>query len=141
LKKLIKKQPTQLYITLPAPDEKLYLKCCRPLIKNGWKKINESLKLLKKFKRNVIRLTLVKDLNMVKPEEYAKLIKKYKPKFVEVKAYMWVGYSKKRLKLEDMPRRDDIREFAKKIAKYSGYKIIDEKKESRVVLLGEGFSK
>ena len=34
--KLIKHQPTQLYITLPAPDEKTYLKCCKPLIKDGW---------------------------------------------------------------------------------------------------------
>ena len=135
LKKLIKHQPTQLYITLPAPDEETYIKCCKPLIKGGWKKINQSLSLLKKFKRNVIRLTLVKNKNMVKPEKYAELIKKYKPMFVECKAYMWVGHSKKRLKLQNMPLHNEIKEFAKKISKYSSYKIIDEKKESRVVLL------
>jgi len=139
LKKLLDKkaQPTQLYITLPAPDEKTYLKCCKPLIKDGWKKINQSLNLLKKFKRNVIRLTLVKDINMIKPELYATLIKKYKPKYVECKAYMWVGYSKKRLKLENMPSHKEIKEFAKEISKHSGYKIKDEKKESRVVLLSK----
>lgn len=139
LKKLLDKkaQPTQLYITLPAPDEKAYLKVCRPLIKNGWKKILKSLALLKKFKRNVVRLTLVKGLNMVRPEKYAWLIKRYKPKYVECKAYMWVGYSQKRLKKENMPLHSEIKEFAKKIAKYSGYKIKDEKKESRVVLLSK----
>ena len=137
LKKLLdrKAQPTQLYITLPAPDEEVYVKCCKPTIKNGWKKINESLNLLKKFKRNVIRLTLVKDFNMIKPERYALLIKKYKPQYVEVKAYMWVGYSKKRLNIENMPLHAEIKEFAKKVAKFSAYKVADEKKESRVVLL------
>ena len=138
IKKLLtKSQPTQLYITLPAPDEETYIKCCRPLIKNGWKKINKSLKLLKKFKRNALRLTLVKGINMIKPELYAELIKKYKPKFVEAKAYMWVGYSHSRLEQSNMPFHKEIKDFAKEIAKYSGYRIIDEKKESRVVLLKE----
>jgi len=119
LKKLLEKkaQPTQLYITLPAPDEKTYKKVCRPLIKNGWKKILESLKLIKKFKRSVIRLTLVKNLNMIKPEKYAELIEKAKPKFVEAKAYVWVGYSKQRLGIENMPRHPEIMKFAKKILK------------------------
>ena len=139
IKKLLlkKAQPTQLYITLPAPDEETYLKCCRPLIKNGWEKINRSLKLLNKFKRNVIRLTLVKGFNMVHAEKYALLIKKYKPRFVECKAYMHVGYSQKRLKKENMPLHSEIKEFAEKIAECSGYKIIDEKENSRVILLEE----
>lgn len=139
LKKLLNKkaQPTQLYITVPAPDKETYLKVCKPLIKNGWEKILKSFLLMKKFKRNVMRLTLAKDVNMIKPEKYATLIKKYKPKYVECKSYMFVGYSKKRLKKENMPLHKEIKEFAKKIAKYSGYKIIDEKEESRVVLLSK----
>jgi len=137
LKKLLEKkiQPTQLYITLPAPDEQTYKKICNPLIKDGWKKILHSLKLLKKFKRSVIRLTLVKNINMLKPEKYAELIEKSKPLFVEAKSYMWVGFSKQRLGIENMPLHPDIVKFAKKIAKNSSYKIIEEKKESRVILL------
>jgi tRNA wybutosine-synthesizing protein 1 len=137
LKKLLEKkiQPTQLYITLPAPDEATYKKVCNPLIKDGWKKIQESLKLLKKFKRSVVRLTLVKDVNMIKPEKYAELIEKSRPLFVEAKAYVWVGYSRQRLAIENMPLHNEIIDFAKKIEKNSSYKIIDEKKESRVVLL------
>jgi tRNA wybutosine-synthesizing protein 1 len=139
LKKLLdrKAQPTQLYITLPAPDEKIYTKVCRPLIKNGWKNILKSLSLLSKFNRGVIRLTLVKGVNMIDAVGYASLIKKYKPRCVECKAYMYVGYSQKRLKKENMPLHSEIKEFALQIAKYSGYNIIDEKKESRVVLLGK----
>lgn len=85
LKKLLEKkaQPTQLYITLPAPNEETYKKVCKPLIKDGWKKILLSLKLIKEFKRSVIRLTLVKNLNMIKPEKYAELIEKSKPNFLE----------------------------------------------------------
>ena len=141
LKKLLKHQPTQLYITLPAPDEETYIKCCKPLIKDGWKRINESLKLLKNFKRNVIRLTLVKNKNMIKADKYAALIKKYKPMFVEDKAYMWVGYSRKRLKQDNMPLHKEIKDFANKIAKLSGLRILDEKENSRVVLLGKGIKK
>lgn len=137
LKKLINQQPTQLYITLPAPDKETYLKTCNPLIKDGWEKINQSLLLIKKFKRNVIRLTLVKNINMIKPEKYAALIKKYKPMFVECKAYVWVGYSRQRLEINNMPRHPEVKQFAAQIAKAAGLKIIDEKKESRVVLLAK----
>ncbi|MAG72194.1 MAG: 4-demethylwyosine synthase TYW1 [Acidobacteria bacterium] len=137
LKKLLEKkaEPTQLYITLPAPDEEIYNQTCNPSIKNGWKKINESLKLLKKFKRSVIRLTLVKGVNMFNPEKYVQLIEKSNPLFVECKSYMWVGHSQERLDIKNMPRHEEIVEFAKEIEKNSSYKIIDEKKESRVVLM------
>jgi tRNA wybutosine-synthesizing protein 1 len=137
LKKLLEKkaQPTQLYITVPAPDKETYQKVCKPLIQNGWEKILKSLSLMKKFKRSVIRLTLIKNINMIKPEKYAALIKKYKPDYVECKGYVWVGFSRKRLKKENMPLHEEIRKFAKQISQNSNYKIIDEKKESRVVLL------
>lgn len=139
LKKLLAKkaQPTQLYITLAAPDEETYTKVCNPLIKDGWKKINASLSLLNKFKRNVIRLTLAKGINMLKPGKYAEIIKKYKPQKVECKAYMHLGYSRKRLEIHCMPYCQDIKRFTVKLAKLSKYKIIDEKRDSRVFLLGK----
>lgn len=137
LKRLLDRgaQPTQLYITLAAPDKETYVKVCRPLIRDGWKRILKSLSLMKKFRRNVMRMTLVKYVNMIEPEKYAAIIKRYKPEHVECKAYMFVGYSKKRLKMENMPLHEEIKEFAKEIAEFSGYMIKDEKKESRVVLL------
>lgn len=136
IKKLIKHEPTQLYITLPAPNKQIYKKACNPLIKDGWKKIMQSISLLKNFKCNtVLRLTLTKHLNMLNPEQYAEIIKQSNAKFIECKAYMWMGYSRQRLTIENMPRHEEIKEFAKSIAKHSNYKIKDEKKESRVVLL------
>jgi len=138
LEKLRKSPPTQLYITLPAPNKKVFEQMCSPLIKNAWKKILESLKVMKELKkktRTTIRLTLAKNNNMLLPEEYAKLIALAEPLFVECKAYMFVGYSKKRMSQEDMPLHDEIKEFAEQLAKHGMYKIIDEQPASRVVLL------
>jgi len=70
-------------------------------------------------------------------EDYAKIIKETSADFFEFKAYMWVGYSKKRCNIENMPRYEEIRDFAEKVAKLAGLKVIDEKKESRVVLVGK----
>ena len=48
---------------------------------------------------------------------------------------MWVGHSRERLMIENMPLHTEIKSFAVQIARLTGYIIKDEKKESRVVLL------
>ena len=135
IKKLIEHPPYQLYVTLAAPNPEVYQKTCRPLIKDGWERIQKSLSLLNKFERSVIRLTLVKNINMVDPEQYAEIIEKTKPKFVELKAYMAIGFSRERLGPDYMPTHEEIKQFAKEIEKHSSYKIVNEKEDSRVVLL------
>jgi tRNA wybutosine-synthesizing protein 1 len=72
---------------------------------------------------------------MTKPEEYAKLIKAAEPQFLELKAYMAVGFSRERLGMKFMPLHDEIANFAKQIQEHTDYKIIDEKKNSRVILM------
>jgi tRNA wybutosine-synthesizing protein 1 len=135
LKKL-EVEPTNLYISLCAPDEETYMKVDNPLVKDGWKKMNESLELMKSFScRKVIRLTLVKGLNMKYPERYAKLILKAEPDFIEPKAFMRIGEAMKRLPHKAMPSHEDVVDFAKKLSEFTGYKIKDEFKPSRVVLL------
>ncbi|MGC8812258.1 MAG: 4-demethylwyosine synthase TYW1 [Candidatus Aenigmatarchaeota archaeon] len=132
----LEEEPTQLYISLCAPDEKTYLEVSNPLIPDGWKKLNESLELMKSFDcKKVIRLTLVRNLNLKEPEKYAKLILKAEPDFIEPKAYMWVGESQKRLPKEAMPSMNDIRNFAKELSFNTGYEIKDEDLASRVILL------
>ncbi len=130
-------EPTQLYITLPAPDEETYVKSCSPLIKDGWQRILQSLKIIDNLKtRKTIRLTLVKDVNMIHPEKYAELFKDIDADFFELKGYVWVGYSRERLANENMPRHSEIMEFANEIIKHNPeLKIIDVKENSRVVLL------
>ncbi|MBN2881139.1 4-demethylwyosine synthase TYW1 [Candidatus Woesearchaeota archaeon] len=130
--------PTQLYISIDAPNEKLFKKIDRSAIKDGWEKLMQSLDILKRLKnktRTCVRITAIKDLNMVEEENYAKLIEKSDATFVEVKSYMWVGGSRDRLLLENMPRHSETKEFALNIADFCDYKLVDEKQESRVVLL------
>jgi tRNA wybutosine-synthesizing protein 1 len=137
--KIKKALPTQLYISLLYPNEHIFRRITNNHEKFAWKKFNESLKLLKslsKGTRTVLRLTLIKSLNMIEPETYVKLIKIASPDFIEVKAYMHIGYSQYRLKKEDMPTHKEVKAFAKKIiGLIPGYKMIDEKENSRVVLL------
>lgn len=128
--------PTQLYMSLSSNSEQMFLKNQNPAEKNLWKKINETLELLPEIKtRKVIRLTLIRDINMSDPEKYAELIKKAEPDFIEVKAWMAVGSSRLRLKYEQMPSHEEIRNFAEKISDLLGYKVRDEQAISRVVLL------
>lgn len=72
---------------------------------------------------------------MEQPEEYAKLIKKADPDYVEVKAYMCVGSSRERLTLDNMPTFDEVKSFAEKIGNECGKEIVNESRTSRVVLL------
>ena len=129
--------PDNLYITLPASTKDTYEHVCNPQISNGWEKLNESLELLPKIKtkRRILRLTLVKDYNMGDISRYSKLIEKANPDFIEAKAYMYVGYSRKRLEVGNMPTFEDILEFCKKLEEESGYRAIDSASDSRVVLL------
>jgi len=128
--------PTQLYVSLCSNSKEMMDKTQKPLIKNAWEKLNKTLELLPELKtRKVIRLTLVRDLNMLEPEKYAKLIEKALPNFVECKSFMSVGFSRQRLPYSSMPLHKEIREFSKRLANSLGYKIADEKKDSRVVLL------
>ncbi|MBD3253328.1 4-demethylwyosine synthase TYW1 [Candidatus Pacearchaeota archaeon] len=139
--------PTQLYLSVNASNKKSYDKWHRSKEKNAWKKFNDTLELFPKLKgktRTVIRMTLVKDINM-KPEmveEYVKLIKKARPDFIEVKGFMSVGFARKRLGYEMMPRHNLVRDYAEKIAialnkKNEKYKILDEHEASAVILLGK----
>src|SRR3989344_6319963 len=134
IEQLLDSQPTNMYITLPAPDEKIYKKTCLPA-NDSWKNILDSLALLKKFDRSVIRLTLAKGQNFIDAEGYAKIIEKASPDFIEVKAFMSVGGAREKIPYEDMPRHNEIAAFATEIEKHSSYKIKDEMKNSRVVLM------
>lgn len=68
-------------------------------------------------------------------KDYAKLIAKANPTYVEAKAAMAVGFYRKRLTYEDMPWHSEIKAFAEQLTKETGYNIIDESKPSEVVLL------
>ena len=132
----LENEPTQLYVSLDAPNEKVYKELCNPQINDAWNNLNKTLELMNSFdSRTAIRITSVKGKNMINTDEYAKLINKANPKYVEVKAYMFVGSSRKRLSLDNMPSNQEVRDFAQEIADKTGRELTKESEVSRVVLL------
>ena len=127
-----------------TPNKKLYDKFHKSSKKDAWERLNKTLEIMSKLKdktRTVFRMNLVKDLNMIEPENYARLIKKTNPMFVEVKGFVSVGFARKRLGYERMPYHEDIVDFAKKLVKELkklklDYKIIGGHYYSKVVVLG-----
>ncbi len=132
----LSEKPSQLYVSLCAYDEQSFLRTCRPQSAKAWAQLNETLSLLRTFKcPTVLRLTLARHLNLAHPESYARLIEKANPTYVEPKAYMHVGFSRLRLGYENMPSHAEIRSFAQALAEETGYNVLDEAPDSRVVLL------
>lgn len=133
------KPVTQLYLSLDAPTKELLKKIDNPLFSDYWERMNKSLDYLSKKKhRTCLRLTLLKGVNMIEPEKYAELIKKGDADFVEVKAYMFVGFSRQRLKRENMPLHEEIVDFSKELSSFlPDYEIVSEHIPSRVVMLAK----
>jgi tRNA wybutosine-synthesizing protein 1 len=130
---LSKCSPFQTYVSLPAPDEETYFRICRP-DEEYWDRICDSLALLGR-RRSAIRVTLVHGLNDHGPEHYAAMFQDSGASYIEIKGYMYLGYSRKRLSREHMPDHAYIREFAGRVAGYCDYRISDENSSSRVILL------
>jgi tRNA wybutosine-synthesizing protein 1 len=134
----LSQEPTQLYISVCAPNEQVYKKVCRPQFPAAWEKLNQTLGLLQSFRcPTVVRMTLVKEHNMSLVDEYAKLIEKANPTYIEAKAYMHIGFSNLRLGFDNMPMHHEVKDFAAQLAERTGYKVINEAPESRVVLLSK----
>ncbi|RLF23924.1 MAG: 4-demethylwyosine synthase TYW1, partial [Thermoplasmata archaeon] len=116
--------PTQLYISVVAPNKDIYKKLTRPLIPDGWERLQRTLELLPSLDtRTVIRHTLVNGWNMDEAyiDEYAKLDEKASPMFIEPKGFVLVGQSRQRMTLNNMPSHEQVMSFGKKLADKLGY--------------------
>jgi len=142
LKELVKKNalPTQLYISVNAPNKETFKKIARSSKKNAWELLNESLEIMSKMEtRTVFRINIIRDWNMSEKDikEYAEMINKYKPLFVEIKGYMSVGFARERLGYDKMPTEEEVKEFSGKLAKQTKLKILDSHEYSRAYILGK----
>lgn len=127
--------PTQLYMSLNAPDEELYRRVCRPS-GDTWPRILQSLESMREHRcRSVVRLTIARGLNLERPEDYARIIAQGEPDFVEVKAYMHLGRSRDRLTREAMPHHEEIMQFSRALGEALGYEMQADVPLSRVALL------
>jgi tRNA wybutosine-synthesizing protein 1 len=134
--------PTQLYVTVAAPNEEVYKKLCVPLLGGNWENLRRTLELLPSLDtRTVIRHTLVDGWNLGRESEYARLVELASPMFIEPKGYVFVGYSRERMHNANMPSHDRVREFGLRLASETGYEMLAEQSASRVVLLGRDRSR
>lgn len=131
--------PTQLYISIDAPDEFLFKKINRSIYKDGWDRLNKSIDYFSKLDtRRVFRMTQIKGLNDLDEhlKGYKKLIEQGNPDIIEVKGYMFLGLSRKRHKKEEMPSFEDIKDFVVKLVlKLSNYEIVGESQSSLLIIL------
>ncbi len=130
---------TQLYISVDAPNKEMLKEVDKPLFADYWERLLKALDYLaEKKERTCIRLTMIKNINDVEPENYASLIKRSDSDFVEVKGYMHVGESQGRLSRTNMPLHEEIVQFTKKLMPYlENYEIVSEHIPSRVVMLAK----
>ncbi|MEZ0393854.1 MAG: 4-demethylwyosine synthase TYW1 [Desulfurococcaceae archaeon] len=134
----LEEEPSQLYISMEAWDKEHYEKFNRPLVPRAWELFLESVELVRSFSSpTVFRITLVRGFNDGEDalRGFAKLIELGNPMHVEVKAYMYLGGSKERLTLHNMPEHEEVRAFARKLAELTGYRVLSESIPSRIVLL------
>ncbi len=134
--------PTQLYVTVAAPNKEVYEKLCVPQFPRAWDNLMETLELLPSLgTRTVIRHTLVGGWNLGWEEEYAKLDQKARPFLIEPKGYVFVGDSRTRMTWDNMPSFAAVREFSERLAGKMSLDILAEREDSRVTVLGQKGSK
>ena len=131
--------PTQLYMSLDAPDEATWKKIDIPLIPNFWDKIKGTLRLMDGLHtRKVLRMTVVKGWNDFDIPGYADLIRLAGERaMIEVKSYMHLGPARKRLSQSNMLSYEEVSEFARNLALELGWKVIDEAPNSLIALVAE----
>lgn len=138
IKELLEKdaEPDNLSISVYATNKEDYKKITNSMIPDEFEKVLETLNLMKNFKtaRTIMRTTLVKGLNDHNADEFSNLINNYKPKFVQLKGYSWLGESKKRLKLSNMPTMKEIEDYGKIIQEKTNYILKLKDKISRVII-------
>ncbi|MHA1860089.1 MAG: 4-demethylwyosine synthase TYW1 [Candidatus Asgardarchaeia archaeon] len=131
--------PTQLYFSVTSPRKELFKKIHRPVYKDAWERLWKSIEIFRNLKtRRVMRLTIIKGFNDSEDllEDFAEMFEYARPDFIEVKAYMYLGYSTMRLKRENMPTHEYIREFSEKLLEHlDSYYFMDEAPPSRIVVL------
>jgi tRNA wybutosine-synthesizing protein 1 len=130
---------TQLYLSLDAPNKQILKELDKPLYPDYWQRYVDSIKeVAKKNYRTAARLTVVKGVNDVEPENYAKFLEMGDFDFVEIKAFMYVGEARNRLKRATAPEHEYVKEFGMKILEHlPDYEFVSEHLPSKVILLAK----
>jgi tRNA wybutosine-synthesizing protein 1 len=129
--------PTQLYVSVTAPNREVFERLTLPSDPHAWEHLRESLEIVRHLRtRRVVRHTLVRGWNLGWEAQYGELDLLARPDFIEPKGYVYMGRSRQRLTSHHVPEHEEIRRFASHLAHRTGYAVLDESPESKVVLLG-----
>jgi tRNA wybutosine-synthesizing protein 1 len=131
--------PTQLYLSTNASNRKMFYRVNRPRHNDAWERWLKSLHFLADVNtRTVLRMTLIRDYNE-NPQfvnEFAEIMLQGNPHFIELKSYMHIGMSTKRLEKNNMLEMDEIQKFSRELCeKMPGFSIMDESEISRIAVL------
>ncbi|CCC82639.1 4-demethylwyosine synthase TYW1 [Thermoproteus tenax] len=147
LERLIKEDalPTQLYLSMNAPNKELFYEINVPILnkEDAWERWLKSLELLAAMPtRTVVRITLIRSMNYDERliPQFAELLKRGNPHFIEVKSYMHLGYSTRRLSRNDMLTHQEVVEWAKRLRDEleragARYAYMDDDERSRIAVL------
>lgn len=129
--------PTQLYLSVDASNEEMFKRICNPLLPDLWQRFQETVSFFGSLAtRTVARNTLVKGWNMESIDEYAALLSRANPMFIESKGYSHMGASRQQLARENMPTHAEVRAWTEAlVARMPGYQLVNERAESRVTLV------
>jgi tRNA wybutosine-synthesizing protein 1 len=131
--------PTQLYLSTNATNRKMFHLINRPRHKDAWERWCESLEFLANARtRTVLRMTMIRGYNeeVSNAEDFAQIVSRANPHFVEIKSYMHIGMSVQRLEKNDMLEMSEIRTFVDYLVnKLPSFFIMDESEISRIVVL------
>lgn len=111
-------QVTQLYVSIDAATKESLKAVDRPLNRDFWERLQECLAILreKRNQRTVFRLTLVKGFNAEEVENYAKMVAKAMPCFIEVKGMTYCGTSKGNpLTMKNVPYYHEVLDFVEQL--------------------------
>jgi len=130
--------PTQLYVSVDAPDRGTFESTVKAVEDGAWDALIDTLDVLagKDETRTVVRTTLVGGHNVHRPAWYAAMCDRADADFVELKAYMHVGHSRGRLDRQNMPSHEAVVDFAERVQSFlPGHDVLKEVPASRVAML------
>lgn len=131
--------PTQIYLSTNATNKKMFYKINRPRYPDAWNRWLTTLKIFSEMEtRTVLRITLIRGYNdsMDDIPDFIKLINIGNPHFIEIKSYMHIGMSTKRLEQNNMLEMSEITQYATRLNEsLKDYHIMDQSEISRIVVL------
>ena len=130
--------PTQLYVSIDAPDRKTFGEVVDAVEDDAWDRLVETLDVLadEDDTRTVLRTTLLSGYNTSHPGWYAAVFDRAGADFVDMKAFMHVGNSRDRLDRDVMPDHEDVVAFAEAVDEYLPTRpVLRNVEASRVALL------